>query len=110
VTAEEVQIARKGRRGGGKRGGARSKNRGGFRAGNKRQAFRGGELGRPGDPGGLRGGIRRDVDIDRDVDIHRGVGVVGDVDWDDDDDELEAALVGGVAGMGIGALLRDSEY
>jgi len=126
VAAEEVQIARHGRGGGGRRGGARSRSRGGFRAGNKRQSLRGGELGRPGrvgDPGGIRGGVHRDVDIDRnvgihrDVDIHRGVGVVGGRgvvygggDWDDDDDELEAALLGGVVGMGVGALINDSQY
>jgi hypothetical protein len=106
VDAGEVQIAGKKRRGGGKRGGAKSKNRGGFKAGNERQALRAGEPGRPGrpgDPGGPRGDVRRDVDIDRDVHVH------GHGDWDDDDDELKAAIVGGVVGMGVGALISDSE-
>jgi hypothetical protein len=135
LTAEAFQIAGKRRGGGGKRGGARSKSRGGFKAGNKRQALRGGKAGRPGrvgdpgglrggkvgrpgrvgDPGGVRGGVHRDVDIDRRVDVDRRVGVVGGGyygggDWDDDDDELEAALLGGVVGMGIGAMLNDSQY
>ena len=59
MAAEPVQVARKARSKGGKRGGAKRKRSGGFKAGNKRQALRGGEPGRPGrigDPGGLRGG------------------------------------------------------
>jgi hypothetical protein len=131
MAAEGFQIAGKRRGGGGKRGGAKRKSRGSFRAGNKRNALRGGEPGRPGragrpgrigDPGGLRGGevgrpgrigdpggIRGgDVDIrGRDIDIDGGD---IDIDYDDDDDELGAALMGGVIGLGIGSLLNDSEY
>jgi hypothetical protein len=81
--------------------------------------LRGGEPGRPGrpgDPGGLRGGepgrpgrpgdpdvrnVRHgDVDVDRRVDVDR------DIDIDDDDDELGAALLGGVVGLGIGSMLN----
>jgi hypothetical protein len=130
AAAEGVQIARKGRGGGGKRGGSKRKNRGGFKSGNKRNALRGGEPGRPGrvgDPGGIRGGrvggvgrvgdpggIRggRDVDIDRNVDIDRDVDIHGGYGYDDDDDgnELGAALLGGVVGMGIGSLLTERSY
>jgi hypothetical protein len=105
VTAGEVVIARKRGKSGGHRGGARHKNRGGFSAGNHRHANRHvgepGRAGRPGDPGGLRGGAHRDVDVHRDVDIDR------DVDFDDDDDEAKAALLGGVIGLGVGAMIAD---
>jgi hypothetical protein len=107
VTAEEVVIARKRSKKGGKRGGASSKNRGGFKSGNERQAKRAGKPGspgkpgRPGDPGGVRGGVDRDVNVDRDVHVDR------DVDFDDDNDEAKAALVGGIIGLGVGAMIAD---
>ena len=116
VAAEEIVIARKSRKSGGNRGGAKRKSRGGFKSGNQRHANRHagepGRPGRPGDPGGLRGGepgrpgrpgdpdvrnVRHgDVDVDRDV----------DVDIDDDNDELGAALLGGVVGLGVGSMLN----
>ena len=103
--AEEFVIAGKRRKGGGHRGGARSRNRGGFSKGNRAHANRHvgepGRAGRPGDPGGLRGGAHRDVDVHRDVDIDR------DVDFDDDDDEAKAALLGGVIGLGVGAMIAN---
>jgi hypothetical protein len=127
VTAGAVQIAGKRRGGGGRRGGAKRRNRGGFRSGNSRNALRGGEPGRPGrvgDPGGLRGGEPGRVGdpgglrggrVDRNVNVRggnvnvRGGNVYGGGDWDDDDDELEAALIGGVVGLGIGSLINSSE-
>ena len=122
VASEGVVVARKSRGGGGKRGGAKSKNRGGFKNGNKRHANRhAGEPGRPGrvgDPGGLRGGepgrpgrvgdvdIRGgDVDIDRDVNIRGGGGGY----YDDDDDDFGDAVVGGIVGVGIGKILFDDD-
>jgi hypothetical protein len=126
VPAEAIVIAgRKGGRGGGgggggrNRGGASGKNRGGFNKGNARHAGRVGEpgrVGRPGDPGGIRGGVR-DVDVNRNVNVRGGNvnvggggggGYYGEGDWDDDDDnnELGAALVGGVVGLGVGSLLN----
>jgi hypothetical protein len=125
VDAEGYQIAGKGRGGGGKRGGAKKKNRGGFNRGNKRNA---GRPGRPGDPGGLRGGgpgrpgrigdpggirrgdIDRDVNIDRDIDIDRDVDYDGGGDWDDDDDDMSEAIVGGIIGAGIGSIITNSQY
>jgi len=102
LAAEGVQIARKAHGGGGHRGGARSKSRGGFKNGNKRHAQRHagepGRPGRPGDPGGLRGG-----NVDRNVNVHGGG------DWDDDDDEARAALLGGVVGLGVGAMINDGD-
>jgi hypothetical protein len=123
VAADGVQVARKARKKGGKRGGAKSKNRGGFRNGERKHAQRHvGEPGRPGrvgDPGGIRGGepgrpgrvgdvdIRGgDVDIDRDVNIRGGGGGYYD---DDDDDDFGEAVVGGIVGMGIGKMLFDDE-
>jgi hypothetical protein len=131
VNPEGYQIAKKGRGGGGKRGGAKRKNRGGFKNGNKRNGKRHvgepgrlgrpgepGRLGRIGDPGGIRGGEvgrrgrvgDRDVNIDRDVDIDRDIDVDYDDDWDDDDDDFSEAVVGGIIGAGIGSILTNSQY
>jgi hypothetical protein len=126
VAAEGVVVARKNRGGGGKRGGAKSKNRGGFKNGERKHAKRhAGEPGRPGrvgEPGrpgrvgdpdvrgrrdvDIRGG---DVDIDRDVDIRGGGYGGGGGYYDDDDDDFGEAVVGGIVGMGIGKMLFDDE-
>jgi hypothetical protein len=115
VTADEVVVARKARGGGGKRGGARSKNRGGFRKGERKHAQRHvGEPGRPGRVGDVDVRGRRDVDvrggnvnIDRDVNV-RGGGYGGGY-YDDDDDDFGEAVAGGIVGMGIGKMLFDDE-
>jgi hypothetical protein len=107
ASAGEVQIARKGRGGGGRRGGSRGGHRGGFSAGNNRH------VGRVGGPGGLgRGGVHN-TNINRNVNVDRNVGVYGGGGghWDDDDDSGKvagAALLGGVVGLGVGSMINNS--
>ena len=104
ASAGEIVIARKGRGGGGRRGGAMRKSRGGFRGGNRRHAERHG--GRPGVHGDFHGHHHvghghHDLDVDRNINVDR------DINVNDNDDKWGAAIVGGVVGMGIGAAIND---